>query len=182
MPGNWGYLGEDVKQYLIQNYDSNSSILDVGCGHGFYYKLLKEHFDKIDAVEIWQPYIEEFKLTEMYDNVFNTNIIDFEFEYYDIIIMGDILEHLSREDAVTVLNRLKNKCKELLVIVPYYLPQDEVFGNKYEIHLQPDLDDTIMSEYYPMLELINLNGKELKLPIDMGTHYYYYCAFKKRKI
>jgi SAM-dependent methyltransferase len=182
MPGNWGYLGSDVKEYLIKNFDSTCSILDVGCGHGYYIKLLKDYFKKFDAVEIWKPYIEEYKLTEMYDNVFNVNILDFEFEYYDIIIMGDILEHLSRKDAKNLLNKIKDKCRELIVVVPYYLPQDEVFGNKYEIHLQPDLDDNIMSEYYPMLEIINLNGKELKIPIDMGTHYYYYCAFKKNKI
>lgn len=180
MPGNWGYLGPDVKQYLVENFDPSSTILDIGCGHGFYIKLLKDHFQKFDAVEVWQPYIEEYKLTEMYDNVFNVNILDFEFDHYDIIIMGDILEHLSREDAKNLLNRLKEKCKELIVVVPYYLPQDEVFGNKYEIHLQPDLDDEIMAEHYPMLEMINLHGKELKIPIDMGTHYYYYCAFKKR--
>lgn len=180
MPGNWGYLGPDVKQYLVNNFDPSSTILDIGCGHGFYIKLLKDYFQKFDAVEVWQPYIDEYKLTEMYDNVFNVNILDFEFDHYDIIIMGDILEHLSREDAKNLLNRLKEKCKELIVVVPYYLPQDEVFGNKYEIHLQPDLDDAIMSEHYPMLEMINLHGKELKIPIDMGTHYYYYCAFKKR--
>ena len=51
-----------------------------------------------------------------------------------------------------------------------------------QIHLQPDLDDSIMAEHFPMLELINLNRKELKIPIDMGTHYYYYCAFKKKII
>lgn len=181
MPGNWGYLGADVKQYLTQNFEPTSTILDVGCGHGFYIKLLKDHFSKFDAVEVWEPYIEEYKLREMYDNVYNVNIMDFEFEYYDIIIMGDILEHLSREDAKTILNRLKDKCRELIVVVPYYLPQDEVFGNKYEIHLQPDLDDAIMAEHFPMLELINLNGKELKIPIDMGSHYYYYCAFRKTR-
>jgi hypothetical protein len=32
-----------------------------------------------------------------------------------------------------------------------------------------------------MLEMINVNGKELKIPIDMGTHYYYYCAFRKKQ-
>jgi SAM-dependent methyltransferase len=181
MPGNWGYLGPDVKEYLTRNFDKDSSILDVGCGHGFYFKLLNNHFQKFDAVEIWKPYIQEYELESMYDNVYNVNIMDFEFKYYDIIIMGDILEHLSREDAVLLLNRLKDKCKELLVVVPYYLPQGEVFGNKYEIHLQPDLDDNLMKEYYPMLELINLDGRELKIPIDMGTHYYYYCAFKKTK-
>lgn len=182
MPGNWGYLGPDVKTYLTENFNPNSTILDVGCGHGFYYKLLNDYFKKFDAVEIWKPYIEEYNLLEMYDNVYNTNILDFEFDYYDIIIMGDILEHLERSEAQKLLDKIKNKCSELIVVVPYYLPQDIVFGNKYEIHLQPDLDDKIMEEYYPMLEIIKLNNKELKIPIDMGTHYYYYCAFKKKII
>jgi SAM-dependent methyltransferase len=179
MPGNWGYLGEDVKKYLVQNFSPDCSILDVGCGHGFYYKLLKNHFKKFDAVEIWKPYIEKYGLEQMYDNVYNVNILDFQFKYYDIIIMGDILEHLDRYQAQSLLNNIKDKCTELIVVVPYYLPQQEVFGNKYEIHLQPDLNDKIMQEYYPMLELIKLENKELKIPIDMGTHYYYYCAFKK---
>lgn len=180
MPGNWGYLGEDVKNYLTKNFNPDSTILDIGCGHGFYFKLLNHHFKKFDAVEIWEPYIEEYKLNDLYDNVFNVNILDFEFDYYDIIIMGDILEHLSREDASNLLNKIKDKCKELIVVVPYYLPQDEVFGNKYEIHLQPDLDDEIMLKYYPMLELIKLDGKVLKLKIDVGDTCYYYCAFKKK--
>lgn len=180
MPGNWGYLGDDTKKYLCNNFDRSCKILDVGCGHGFYYKLLSDYFINFDAVEVWSPYIQEYNLEKMYDNVYNVNIMDFEFEFYDIIIMGDVLEHLERSDAIKLLNRIKDKCKELLVIVPYYLPQDEVFGNKYEKHLQPDLDDKIMKEFFPMLELINLDGKELKIPIDMGTHYYYYCAFKKK--
>lgn len=178
MPGNWGYLGPDVKQYLTENFDKKSTILDVGCGHGFYYKLLNEHFEKFDAVEIWEPYIKEYELEKMYDNVYNVNILDFEFDYYDIIIMGDILEHLHRNDAISLLNKIKHKCKELLVVIPYYLPQGEVFGNKYEIHLQPDLDDDIINTYYPMLELININGKDLKIPIDVGVNKYYYCAYK----
>jgi hypothetical protein len=88
---------------------------------------------------------------------------------------------LSRTDAVKILNKLKDKCKELIVVVPYYLPQDEVFGNKYEIHLQPDLSDDIIMEHYSMLEIINLEGRELKIPIDVGDNRYYYCAFKKKQ-
>lgn len=70
MPGNWGYLGDDIKEYLIQNFSKECSILDVGCGHGFYYKLLKDYFKKMDAVEIWTPYIEQYELEKMYDNVY----------------------------------------------------------------------------------------------------------------
>jgi hypothetical protein len=29
--------------------------------------------------------------------------------------------------------------------------------------------------------VIEADGKELKIPIDMGTHYYYYCAFRKKQ-
>jgi len=181
MPGNWGYLGEDTKNYLTNNFPASSTILDIGCGHGFYKKLLGDYFKgRFDAVEIWQPYIEEYKLKELYDNLYNVNILDFDFDYYDIIIMGDILEHLSKEDSVKLINKLKDKCKELLVVVPYYLPQDECFGNKYEIHLQPNLDDAAMQEQYPCLELIKLGDKELKIRIDVGTDTYYYCAFKKK--
>jgi SAM-dependent methyltransferase len=181
MPGNWGYLSTEIKEYLCENYDDSCSILDIGCGHGFYYKLLNHHFKKFDAVEIWEPYIKEYDLEKMYDNVFNINILDFDFDHYDIIIMGDILEHLSREDGIKLLHKLKDKCNELIVVVPYYLPQNEVFGNKYEIHLQPDLDDEIMSTFYPMLELIEYKNFNYKKRIDVGDKTYYYCAFKKKK-
>ena len=181
MPGSWGYFKWDIQSYLTKEFPKNSTILDVGCGQGDYADLLGEHFGKFDAVEIWEPYIEEFNLRERYNNVFNVNILDFEFDYYDIIIMGDILEHLNRKDAITLINRLKNKCKELLIVVPFYLPQETVNGNVYERHLQEDLDDEIMRKYYPSLELLNYNDKDYKLRIDVGDKVYYYCTFVKKK-
>ncbi len=181
MPGSWGYFRHDIKEYLTKNFDSNSTILDVGCGQGDYADMLTDYFGKFDAVEIFEPYIEQFNLKERYNNVYNVNILDFDFEHYDIIIMGDILEHLSREDAVTLIDKLKDKCNELMIVVPYYLPQDTVNDNIYERHLQPDIDDEIMEKYFPSLELLNYNGKEFKLRIDVGEDVYYYCTFVKRK-
>ena len=180
MPGNWGYLSEEIRDYLCDNFNNESTILDIGCGHGFYYKLLNHHFNKFDAVEIWEPYIDEYGLKSMYDNVFNVNILDFEFEYYNIIIMGDILEHLNRDDAVMLINRIKDKCDELIVVVPYNLEQDIVFDNQYERHLQPDLNDDIMSEWYPDLKLISYGERCYKKRIDVGDNVYYYCAFRKK--
>lgn len=183
MPGNWGYLTNDIKEYVVNTYPKNWSVLDVGCGHGHYAKLLRDHFcySNFDGIEIWQPYIDEYNLKTLYTNVFNDNILNFNFGYYDLIIMGDILEHLSRDDARSLIKNISDKCTELLVIVPYYLPQDIVNDNKYEIHLQPDLDDSIMSQYYPSLELINYNNKDFKIKIDVGDKTYYYCAFRKKR-
>ena len=95
-----------VKKYLTNKFDDTRSILDVGCGHGFYYKLLKDHFKKFDAVEIWKPYIEEYKLEEIYDNVYNVNILEFDFDYYDVIILGDILEHIEESEGIALIEKL----------------------------------------------------------------------------
>ena len=64
MPGSWGYFKWDIQAYLFKNFPKNSTILDVGCGQGDYADLLGEHFGKFDAVEIWEPYIEQFNLKE----------------------------------------------------------------------------------------------------------------------
>jgi hypothetical protein len=183
MPGNWGYLTNDMREYVTNTYPKDWSVLDIGCGHGHYAKLLKHHFSvkNFDGIEVWEPYIQEYNLNNLYTNIYNVNILNFNFNYYDLIIMGDVLEHLSRDDGVNLINKLASKCTELLVIVPYYLPQDIVNDNVYEVHLQPDLDDDIMSQYYPSLELINYNNKNFKIKIDVGDKTYYYCAFRKKK-
>jgi 16S rRNA A1518/A1519 N6-dimethyltransferase RsmA/KsgA/DIM1 with predicted DNA glycosylase/AP lyase activity len=182
MPGSWGYFKHQIHEYLTKNFSKDDTVLDVGCGQGDYYEMLKDHFNSIDAVEIWEPYITQFDLKNKYRNLYNIDIMKFDFDYYDIIILGDIIEHLSREDAVTLLNKITHKCKELIVVVPYYLPQEIVNDNIYERHLQPDLDDQIMEDYYPMIKLHNLNGQELKLRIDVGENVYYYCVFTKKNI
>lgn len=180
MPGSWGYFKRDIKEYLTNTYPQNYTVLDIGCGAGDYHEMLSEHFTTMDAVEVWEPYLEEFNLRSKYRNVFNIDIMDFEFDFYDIIIMGDILEHLSRENAIKLIDRIYNKCKQLIVVVPYYLPQGVVNNNPYEQHLQPDIDDSIMQQYFPMLQLHKFDSKDAKLKIEVGNFTYYYCVFTKK--
>jgi SAM-dependent methyltransferase len=182
MPGNWGYLKEQTYSFFTSNYSKDKSVLDLGCGHGFYKKLLGEYFTgPWHAVEIWKPYIDKYKLEELYDQVFNENLLDFEFEYYDIIIMGDVLEHLSRSDGANIIKKLKDKCEELFVVVPYNLPQETVNDNVFETHLQEDLNDDIMLEHYPDLTIATHNNLELKISINRGDVLMHYCAFKKKQ-
>ena len=83
----------------------------------------------MDGVEIWEPYIKEYQLHNLYNKIYNTNILDFKFDHYNFIILGDILEHLSREDASSLIEYLCARCDEILVVVPYNLPQDVVNNN-----------------------------------------------------
>lgn len=150
----WGK--DKVREYLISKFKGNATILDIGAGCGTYWNLLHNDFKQIDAVEVFSKNVSKYNLRKKYHKVYCNDIRNFYYMKYDIIIMGDVLEHLTVEEARMVLDYAIPRCKELIVAVPYELEQDEVDGNKYEKHLQPDLTKKIMKERYPILkELIS---------------------------
>ena len=145
----------EIKHYILKNFlDKNTTILDVGPGTGTYFELLKNDYKNIDCVEIHEPNIIGNNLKEKYRNVFLSDIINFEFNTYDIIIMGDILEHINIEGAQKLIKQICHKCKQLIISVPWEYEQGMFYNNPYEIHLQPDLTEDIMkirySELYPL--------------------------------
>ena len=98
--------------------------------------------------------MERFGLKEKYDNVFVSDILDFEFNFYDVIIIGDVLEHLTVEQSKELIDKVYQKCRQLIIIVPYEYPQDEYDDNKYQIHKQEDLTDEIFRKRYPDFDLM----------------------------
>lgn len=159
MAYSYSYFKEDVVKYLKDKYKDNATILDVGAGSGTYYNYLGDYFKNMYAVEVFEPNIKDFNLENKYKEVYNVDIKDFKYEYYDIIIFGDILEHLSVKDAQNVLKYALNRCDEIIVAVPYLYEQGICHNNVYEIHLQPDLTKEIMEERYPYLKLLYSNDE-----------------------
>lgn len=88
-------------------------ILDVGCGYGKYSVLLREYLDPdpiVDGVEAWEPYVENFKLKNLYSTLYVDNVLNLSQEVldcYDLVMMGDVLEHIEKEDALKLLERMK---------------------------------------------------------------------------
>lgn len=154
MAGSYPYFKKEVTQYLKDNFPTTAKVLDVGAGCGTYHEYLKDYFKDIEAVEVFEPNIKNFNLEQKYKKVYNINILDFKYDYYDIIIFGDILEHLETAEAQQVLNYAFDRCKELIVAVPYLYPQGIEEDNIYEIHKQDDLTNEIMLERYPKLKLL----------------------------
>lgn len=141
-----------ITDYLKRKFPRNAKILDVGAGEGTYLPFLRDYFTNIEAVEIFEPYIKKYDLKNRYEKVYNVNILDFKYDYYDIIIFGDVIEHLEVPEAQKVLEYAFNRCKEMVVAVPYLNPQGIEENNIYEIHKQDDLTDEIMKKRYPYLE------------------------------
>lgn len=159
MATSYSYFKIEVAQYLKDNFPASATILDVGAGCGTYSDYLKDYFENIEAVEIFEPNIKNFNLVDKYKKVYNANIIDFEYNYYDIIIFGDVIEHLTVEDAQKVLDYAYNRCKQIIMAVPYMAPQGIAEDNIYEIHKQDDLTIENIKERYPKMKL--LYGNEL---------------------
>lgn len=154
MPYSYTLFKDEVKNHLINNVSSSAFILDVGPGCGTYSHLLKEHFPYMDAIEIFENYIEQFDLHNKYSNVIVGDIREFDFSHYDYIILGDVLEHLSVYDAKVILNTIQENSIKCLVAVPYQYEQGTYMDNVHETHLQPDLTHDLFLHRYPMMKLL----------------------------
>ena len=152
----------EIQNHLDKNFTRDLKILDVGPGAGMYGEMLSNYSNvlnyslgfKLDCIEIHPPYIEKYNLRDVYENVFEGNICDFDFTHYDYIILGDILEHLNIKDAQKLIDKINDNNIKCMVAVPYLSEQGEYAGNIYERHLQEDLTPEIMGQRYPSLKLL----------------------------
>ena len=77
------------------------TILDVGAGYGTYARLLRPYVPaRYVAIEIFENYISEYKLKELYDEVWLEDVRKYVSLESDLIIFGDVLEHMSKEQTI----------------------------------------------------------------------------------
>lgn len=138
----------EVAAWIRENFPSGT-ILDVGACDGYWRQLLPEY--TMDAVEIFAPNAE--KLTG-YRKVICADVCDIEMDDYDLIIFGDVIEHMTVERAQDVLARAWHHCRDMIVAVPYMYIQDAMYGNQWERHIQDDLTAELFNERYPGFDVL----------------------------
>jgi tetratricopeptide (TPR) repeat protein len=127
------------------------SVLDVGCGFGKWGYLCREYLDafngrfrpedwttRIDAVEYFEPYILDHQRA-LYDNIMIGDIRDLcgGLDEYDLIIAGDVIEHMHKDEAEAVVETLYAKARKMLIVnIPIGEGWDhpEQYGNPAELH------------------------------------------------
>lgn len=152
MPYSTESYKEEVCRHITAIVESDAKLLDVGPGVGRYGTELKHLY--VDAVEIYEPYIERFGLRQIYKNIHCNDILSFDWNSYDYIILGDVLEHIELTKAQKLISDITQSSKKCLVAVPYMFEQGEWDGNIYETHLQPDLTPENMLTRYPELKFL----------------------------
>lgn len=126
------------------------TVLDVGAGSGTYAQLMRPaHGACWTAVEAWEPYLAQFGLFGQYDAVITADARGLGAPIFavDLVIAGDVLEHMTREDAQGVLSRIRQTAGNLIVSIPVlHLDQDAVNGNPYERHIDHWSADAMRAE------------------------------------
>ena len=147
---------KEVVTWIANRLPDNGTILDVGACDGrwadFVHLLRKDAI--VDGIEIYEPNVYINRLVEHYRLITIGDIADLRYKHYDIVIFGDVLEHMTVETAQRVLKYAAAHSTDYVIGVPFEYPQDEIYGNKWETHLQPDLTPEIFAERYPGHELL----------------------------
>lgn len=161
----YDWAGLRVRNLVRARHGTTASVLDVGAGRGKYRLLLHDYTD-VDACEIWSSTVIDENLRSLYRSVYICDVYDlvttsnWNDVWYDAVIMGDVLEHMTVERATTTLTRLGEQSTDVVVVVPYLYPQDEEDGNVYQRHIQDDLTPELMTVRYPTLQLLAIETRD----------------------
>jgi hypothetical protein len=139
-----GYSNPENKPWAQQKIIelSPTTVLDVGAGQGTYLNLIRDGLGSgviVNAVEVWQPYIDQFDLVNRYDKLFAMDVREMTNFKYDLVILGDILEHMSESQAIDLWSRISKEARYAIISIPIvHYHQDAINGNPYEIHVEED--------------------------------------------
>lgn len=156
--GSYNYGKREVVEWVKNTFPKGSTCLDVGACDGKWHYLLGDYL-AMDAVEIFLPNIDRFDLRKKYRIVYGVDIAYLPYKWYDLIIFGDVLEHMTVANAQKVVEYARPRCKDMIIAVPYLYTQPPIYGNQWEEHIQNDLTPEIFDQRYPGFEPIWINNE-----------------------
>jgi len=148
MPTSHPYQINEITELIV--LANPSSVLDIGVGFGKYGFLCREYLEfydgreqysdwktRIDGIEAFEEYITPVHKF-IYNNIYIGNAMELlpkmDFKY-DLIIMIDVLEHLTYEDGMKLLGHLQRLGKNIIISTPKDIGvQENSFGNEFETH------------------------------------------------
>jgi len=131
------------------------TILDIGKGFGKYGFLVHEYvgIDNqkqlnpelsmsqqsrvcIDCIEVDRDLLLPH-LTQFYNNVFVGDVFDIyqTLPRYDLVLMIDVIEHLDKEKAISLLKYYISKRANIIIATPVEFFEQKLYESEYENHI-----------------------------------------------
>jgi len=146
-----------IKDWISSVNPKYNKILDIAVGEGTYLNLFKD-LDNLKesewyGVEIWPAWVPKYNLNEIYDHFYLEDVRTFDYNKVgkvDIAFAGDIIEHMKKEEAIALVDKLLDVADNLYLSIPIiYMPQGADEGNPYEVHVKPDWSHQEVLETFP---------------------------------
>jgi len=126
----------------------SGTVLDVGVGYGERGFLIREMLDRMPgrhARAEWQACIAGLEAFEgyrsplygwVYDEVIYADIATYAetCPAYDLVMMGDVIEHLTKETGLAVWRTLVAKCRKAVNATPDEIFQTDELDNHFDQH------------------------------------------------
>ena len=149
------YGGKRWSYKILTRFNAISplrKIVDVGPGVGTYAQFRQPQQEWI-GIEAWGPYVEKYELEVKYDKIIVSDIRYLNWSKVapcDVCIFGDILEHVSYEEALETVDIALNNSRLVLISLPLiYSAQGVLENNPFEIHVKQDWTNAQALEAFP---------------------------------
>ena len=133
--------GKPSIKWVMSKIPQPKTALDIGVGEGTYAKL----FPKLEwtGVEIWEPYVEKYGLKSLYPDLHIADAREWSTDKkYDVCFLGDVLEHMTQDEAQALVRKAKRWADTVIVSIPIgHYPQGEYEGNPHEAHVKDNWSD-----------------------------------------
>jgi cyclopropane fatty-acyl-phospholipid synthase-like methyltransferase len=131
----WSSLPKICSEFEYGNY---TKVLDIGLGSGKYGLLCREYsknLEQLDGVEVHKPYITDVQKA-IYDTIYYMDVTK---DYtklptdYDLVLMIDVIEHMSYEKGHEILKYFKGS--SILVSTPISFATEPHPENPFQEHI-----------------------------------------------
>jgi hypothetical protein len=123
-------------------------VLDIGAGYGKWGYLVREALDFIPGrlqPSTWQVEIDGLEIFPtgsplaewVYDRMLVGNALDMlgTLREYDLVILGDVIEHFTKADGLRLLRTLLEQNRNVIVVTPMDFFEQNAEENAHEQHL-----------------------------------------------
>jgi 2-polyprenyl-3-methyl-5-hydroxy-6-metoxy-1,4-benzoquinol methylase len=133
---------KNLKNYLVDAIQPNTTLLDIGCGPKLYSSPFVEICSRVLTIDAWDhvdpDILADLEKSNIEDLVNN--------EKFDYILMLDFIEHLSKSAGKKLIEDCKKICNKKIFLLT---PLEEIwtdnhenvenedywcFGNSYDLH------------------------------------------------
>lgn len=169
--------GQNIMLAAILEGGPCQGILDVGAGNGKWGKLIRSwvpgmhaNVQRLVALEICSAYAKDYRLADIYDEVLVVDLRQYTGwdNGYDVIILGDVLEHVCRADALKLIGQLRRTTARVYLTVPISkcAQNGSIYKNSHETHLDQWTHEELEVEGWEELHRgLNPNGR-----VTIGTY------------